>query len=63
MADTVKVFWVYILVLLAGLLVVSLFPGINPPDPQVHHDLLRRGRPLPTDPGASSALGAPSPTA
>jgi tripartite ATP-independent transporter DctM subunit len=29
MADTVKVFWVYILVLLAGLLVVAFLPGIT----------------------------------
>lgn len=29
MTDTVRVFWVYILVLLAGLLAVALFPGIT----------------------------------
>lgn len=29
MGDTVRVFWVYILVLLAGLLIVAFFPGIT----------------------------------
>jgi C4-dicarboxylate transporter, DctM subunit len=29
MGDTVKVFWIYILVLLAGLLIVAFFPAIT----------------------------------
>ena len=29
MGDTVKVFWVYVLVLLAGLLVIAFFPAIT----------------------------------
>jgi hypothetical protein len=29
MGDTVKVFWIYVLVLLAGLLVVAFFPAIT----------------------------------
>ncbi len=29
MGDTVKVFWVYVLVLLAGLLLVAFFPAIT----------------------------------
>jgi len=29
MSDTVKVFWIYVLVLLAGLLVVAFFPAIT----------------------------------